>query len=115
MDRNRLEREARIALLGALSRSQTAVARILESVGDMARIDPGLAMSIRRNLKSLAAMQHSLNGMVRAMERRPAQRRTGKPTVNPAAKPWLSRQVNGGLRRSAAGVQRRKPKWSQRP
>lgn len=87
MDRNRLEREARIALIGALSRSQTAVARILESVGDMAHNDSGMAMSIQRNMKSLAAMQQTLSEMVRVMERHPAKRRSGRP----AAKPWLNR------------------------
>ncbi|QHW33412.1 hypothetical protein GZH47_23195 [Paenibacillus rhizovicinus] len=92
MDRKRLEREARIALIGALSRSQTAVARILESVGDMARNDPGMAMSIQRNMKSLAAMQQTLSEMVRAMERHPAQRRAGKP----ASKPWLNLQATTG-------------------
>ncbi|MBO7744757.1 hypothetical protein I8J29_11150 [Paenibacillus sp. MWE-103] len=87
MDRDRLEREARIALIGALSRSQTAVARILESVGDMTRHDPAMAMSIRRNLKSLAVMQRTLSEMVRAMERRPARPASGRS----AAKPWLTR------------------------
>ncbi|MBM7566716.1 hypothetical protein [Paenibacillus sacheonensis] len=87
MDRNRLEREARTALIGALARSQTAVARILESVADMARNDPGMAMSIKRNMNSLAAMQQTLSEMVRAMERHPARRSTGKP----AGRPWLNR------------------------
>ncbi|NBD26512.1 hypothetical protein [Paenibacillus glycinis] len=87
MDRNRLEREARIALIGALSRSQSAIASILESVGDMARHDAALAVSIRRNMKSLAVMQRTLSEMVQAMERHPAQRSAGKP----AAKPWLNR------------------------
>ncbi|WP_219838445.1 hypothetical protein [Paenibacillus sp. R14(2021)] len=94
------EREARIALLNALSRSQQAVARILDSVADTAHYAPGMAQSIAGNMKSIAAMQQSLTAMVRTLEHRPGKRRTGSA----AAKPWLNSctTMQAGKRAAAA-------------
>ncbi|MBP3962010.1 hypothetical protein [Paenibacillus lignilyticus] len=87
------EREVRIELLASLSRSQQAVARILNSVAAEAERAPGLAEAIQRNMKRLEAMQLTLTTMVSAMESSQSQRRC---RVSRSAKPWLSAVVQVG-------------------
>ncbi|SFS50808.1 hypothetical protein [Paenibacillus sp. BC26] len=87
------EREVRIELLASLSRSQQAVARILNSVAAEAERAPGLAEAIQRNMKRLEAMQLTLTTMVSAMESSQSQRRS---RANRSAMPWLSAVVQVG-------------------
>lgn len=98
------EREARTALIAALARSQFAVARILECVGDMARHDPGMAASLKRNYKSLAALQRSLTGAVKTLERHPAKRKRGTTAIRKGNKPKL---VVPGKKQPGAEARRR--------
>jgi len=76
------EWEARIELIRSIARSQQAMARILDSVADIAEHSPGMAKSIRENVRSLTAMQLAMTETVTGVRMRRPQ--TGNP-----AKPWL--------------------------
>ncbi|WP_308635566.1 hypothetical protein [Paenibacillus silvisoli] len=95
---SRKELEVRMELLAALSRSQQAVARILNSVADEAQRAPGLAHEIRRNMTRLEAMQHTLTAMTIAMERSQRQRRRG--AARPS-EPWLHAAAAIGVHRKS--------------
>jgi hypothetical protein len=80
------EWEARIELVRSVARSQQAMARILDTVADIAEHSPGTAKSIRENVKSLTAMQLAMVETVTGVRMRRPQ--TGSP-----AQPWLHEAV----------------------
>ncbi|SEN75654.1 hypothetical protein [Paenibacillus sp. OV219] len=95
MNWNEKERQIRLELIASLTRSQQAVARILESIADSAQQSPGLAEVISSNMKSLADLQQTFKAMSqvaaepdrapRASKRRPACKRV-------PAGPWFSNE-----------------------
>ncbi|WP_274649451.1 hypothetical protein [Paenibacillus humicola] len=81
------EWEARIELLRSIANSQRAIARILDSVADVSGHSPGMAKSIRENIRSLTAMQLTMaESAVGVKLRRP---KCGRP-----ARPWLHEAVS---------------------
>ena len=89
------EREAKLALLEALARSQLAVARMLDCAADLAgRFPPADADGVREQLKRLAALQLSLAATANAVKLRELRR--GSPSG-----PWLAAGVAAGCRAGA--------------
>ena len=95
MSRLMKEWEARIELVRSIASSQQAIARILNSVADVSEQSPGMAKSIRENVRSLTAMQLTMAESVAGVRlRRP---RRGIP-----AKPWLNEGVDAPERASSS-------------
>ncbi|AZN42786.1 hypothetical protein [Paenibacillus albus] len=63
MNWNEKERQIRLELIASLTRSQQAVARILESIADSAQHSSGLAEVMSSNMKSLADLQQTFRAM----------------------------------------------------
>ncbi|MFC5648060.1 hypothetical protein ACFPYJ_02820 [Paenibacillus solisilvae] len=82
------EWEARIELIHSIARSQQAVARILDSIADVADHSPDMAKSIRENVASLTAMQLTMAKTVAGMRLKRAKKQ-GIPS-----KPWLNTSVS---------------------
>ncbi|MGM0882634.1 MAG: hypothetical protein ACQEXQ_16525 [Bacillota bacterium] len=85
-------REAQIAFIASLAKSQEALARILDSVADVADCSPDTAKLLRDNVRSLTSMQETIAEAVTSLAWRRRSKRRGKP-----AKPWLQPQlrING--------------------
>lgn len=83
------EREAKVALLEALVRSQQAVARMLESTADLYCAGPAGPGSGSEQLARLAALQYAMAGQLRGIRLR--ELRHGN-----AARPWLAAGVRAG-------------------
>lgn len=81
-------REARIAFLASLAKSQEALARILNSVAEVADCSPDTAKLLRDNVRSLTSMQETIAEAVTSLAWRRRIKRRGKP-----AKPWLQHQL----------------------
>jgi hypothetical protein len=82
------EREARAAFIASLARSQEALARILDSIADVADCSPDTAKLLRDNVRSLTGMQETIAEAVTSLAWRRRINRQG----NPAA-PWLKHQL----------------------
>lgn len=97
MNWNEKEREVRLQLIASLTRSQQAVARILESIADSAQHSPGLAEVLSSNMKSLAALQQTLTVMSMAAAEPAHRQHIANPKPKPhrparnrvPAKPWF--------------------------
>ncbi|REE86226.1 hypothetical protein A8990_111123 [Paenibacillus taihuensis] len=118
MNWNEKEREVRLELIASLTRSQRAIARILESIADSAQHSPGLADVISRNMKSLAALQQTLTAMSMAAAE-PARGQLASKPCKPAskrvpAKPWFSSSLCHEQRDAAAGRHHSPPKRKRR-
>ena len=90
------EQDARIELIRSIACSQQAIARILNSVADVAARSPELAGMIGGNLRSLASLQRTLAESAGAGHMR--KPRKGKP-----GQPWLDRRAAMSARRPASG------------
>ncbi|MFS0723264.1 hypothetical protein [Paenibacillus sp. 1P07SE] len=77
------EREAKLELLASLARSQLALARILESVADVAACSPDSARALQRELRAMTRLQQSVAASIAPL--RIARVRSGKP-----GRVWLS-------------------------
>ncbi|WP_139995433.1 hypothetical protein [Paenibacillus paridis] len=84
MDSRITEREAKIAILASLARSQQALARILESVADVVDCSSEGARLLRDNVSSLTAMQETIAEAATCLYWRRRVRYKGKPSH-----PWL--------------------------
>ncbi|OBZ13372.1 MULTISPECIES: hypothetical protein [Bacillales] len=82
------EREARADFLASLARSQHALARILESVADVADQSPDTAKLLRDNVRSLTDLQETIAEAATGLAWRRRVKRRGKPV-----KPWLQPQL----------------------
>lgn len=60
MSRMNREREVKLELLTSLARSQHAMARILESVAEVAAASPEAARGIQQELRALTRLQHAI-------------------------------------------------------
>lgn len=88
MDSEKLEREARTALLASLARSLQALARVLESIADIGEYSPETAKLLRDNMHSLTAMQKSITELIAGLDKRKRARRSARPG-EPWLQPWL--------------------------
>lgn len=86
--------EAQLALLEALARSQSAVARMLEAAADAAASARLPAASIRKQLNALARVQGAMISAVAGVAP-PRVKRGGPPPA-----PWLRPEAAGGRRGS---------------
>ncbi|TFE27859.1 hypothetical protein [Cohnella luojiensis] len=95
---NRLDREweIKLRLIGAISRSQEALAKILESVADVTGTAGVAPETLHEHVRVLTGMQGALLRTVSGTSWRPPVR--GKP-----ASPWLSDRVRS-CDRNAGGV-----------
>lgn len=82
------EREARAALIASLAKSQEALARILDSIADVADCSPDTAKLLRDNVRSLTGMQETIADAVTSLSWRRRIKWQGKP-----AAPWLQPQL----------------------
>ncbi|WP_373229484.1 hypothetical protein [Cohnella sp.] len=89
MDRLQREWEIKLQLMGAISRSQEALAKILESVADVTQATGVSSASLHEHVRVLTGMQSALLRAVYGTSWRPPVR--GKP-----ASPWLSEAVKCG-------------------
>ncbi|GLX67096.1 hypothetical protein [Paenibacillus glycanilyticus] len=87
------EREVKLELLSSLARSQTALARILDSIADVSGASPALAQSIAENVELLTTMQKYIAESVTGLTMRRKYRKLGSPGT-----PWLNATISG-LRR----------------
>lgn len=78
------EREARAAFIASLAKSQLALARILDSIADVAYSSPHTARLLRDNVSSLTSMQETIAEAATYLTWRRRMKRRGKP-----GKPWL--------------------------
>lgn len=78
------EREARVAFLSSLARSQHALARIMESIADVSDSSQSTAKLLRDNVRSLTDLQETIAEAVTSLAWHRRVKRKGKPT-----KPWL--------------------------
>ncbi|WP_338552278.1 hypothetical protein [Paenibacillus sp. KS-LC4] len=86
----RREREVKLEVLSSIARSQHALARILNSVADVAELAPQTAKRIGENVRILTNMQAQLAESVTGWPVRSYRVRTGKPP-----EPWLHNKVRG--------------------
>jgi hypothetical protein len=95
---NRLDREweVKLRLMGAISRSQEALAKILESVADVTGTAGVAPETLHEHVRVLTGMQGALLRTVSGTSWRPPVR--GKP-----ASPWLSDRIRPS-NRNAGGV-----------
>ncbi|TYP69848.1 hypothetical protein [Paenibacillus methanolicus] len=76
------EWEAKIELIRSIAQSQRAIARILDSVADVAGHSPEMARKVYDNVESMTAFQQTLAEKVAGM-------RVGKPREGRPGKPLL--------------------------
>jgi hypothetical protein len=95
---NRLDREweIKLHLMGAISRSQEALAKILESVADVTGMAGVAPETLHEHVRVLTSMQGALLRTVSGTSWRPPVR--GKP-----ASPWISDKIKPCYR-NAGGV-----------
>jgi len=77
------EREAKLELVVSVAHSQRALARMLDSVADLARLSPLEARAALENIRLLTNLQQSLTEAVVGV--RLCERKKGKPGI-----PWLA-------------------------
>lgn len=73
MNRMSREREVKLDLLTSLARSQTAMARILESVAEVAVSSPDTAKALQQELRSLTRLQHAIAANIAPLRLPPVQ------------------------------------------
>ncbi|WP_341278747.1 hypothetical protein [Paenibacillus sp. FSL H8-0537] len=98
----RREREVKLEVLASIARSQLALARILNSVADVAELAPQTAKRIGENVRLLTNMQEQLAESVTGWPVRSYRVRTGKPP-----EPWLRNELRGKQVRWHPQVNRR--------
>ena len=76
-------REAKLELVVSVAQSQRALARMLESTADLARLSPLETRAVLENIRLLTNLQQSLTEAV--VGTRLCERKAGKPGV-----PWLA-------------------------
>jgi hypothetical protein len=96
MNRLQQEWEIKLQLMGAISRSQVALAKILESVADVTGAAGVSPATLHEHVRVLTGMQAALLRAVTGTSWRPPVR--GKP-----ASPWLAEIINQ-RNRNAGGV-----------
>jgi hypothetical protein len=94
MSRLHREWEIKLQLMGAVSRSQMALAKILENVSEVTDIVGVTPATLHEHVRVLNGMQRSLLKSVTGISWRPPV--SGKPSA-----PWLSEAV--GIRNRKAG------------
>ncbi|WP_424769040.1 hypothetical protein [Paenibacillus sp. sgz302251] len=72
------ELEAKASFIGSLARSQQALARILESIADVADCSPETAKLLRDNVRSLTSMQEGIAEAITSLTWRKRIKRRGK-------------------------------------
>lgn len=87
MDLVSREREVKLELLSSLARSQQAMARILESVADVAACSPESARAVQQELRMMTRLQQAVASSIVPLRINGVQR--GKP-----GRVWL---MNRGL------------------
>ncbi|MFB9330235.1 hypothetical protein ACFFSY_30185 [Paenibacillus aurantiacus] len=76
------EWEAKIELIRSIAHSQRAIARILDSVADVAGHSPNMARRVYENVESMTAFQQSLAEAVTGLHvGRPRRGRPGQPLL----------------------------------
>lgn len=90
MDRLQREWEIKLQLMGAISRSQEALAKILESVADVTSATGVSSETLHEHVRVLSGMQGALLKAATGTSWRPPVR--GIP-----ASPWLSEDVRPGV------------------
>ncbi|RUS44644.1 hypothetical protein [Cohnella sp. AR92] len=100
MSRLGKEWEVKLTLLQSIARSQEALARILESVADVAVHSEPSAVVMREHVRELSNLQAALVEAVTGQ-------RWKAPRIGRASPPWLSRKLRvaagtGKLRRGGA-------------
>jgi len=87
MSRLGKEWEVKLDLLRSITRSQEALARMLESVADVAEGSEPSAAVLREHARVLTNLQRALLGAVTGTSWRP-------PVAGKPARPWLARRVS---------------------
>ncbi|GIO11050.1 hypothetical protein J19TS2_06050 [Cohnella xylanilytica] len=87
MSRLGKEWEVKLDLLQSIARSQAALARMLESVADVAEGSESAAAALREHARVLTNLQGALLGAVAGTSWRP-------PVAGKPARPWLARSVS---------------------
>lgn len=82
------EWEAKIELIRSIAQSQRAIARILDSVADVAEHTPDLARKIYDNIESMTAFQQTLAESAAGV-------RIGRPRLGRPGKPLLLHGTDG--------------------
>lgn len=90
------EREIKLQLLGAITRSQEALAKILESIADVTGAVGVSSATLHEHVRVLTGMQGALLKMAVGTSWRPPTR--GKP-----ASPWIAKGIST-RKRQAGGV-----------
>lgn len=96
---NQLERAVKLELVASIARSQHALARILESVADVAVSSEPLAQSLRSNIEQLCELQQMLAESVTGIKLGKAKARSGRP-----AGPWINRPARAVERTGKGGA-----------
>jgi hypothetical protein len=96
MNRLQHEWEIKLQLLGAITRSQQALASILESVADVSGATGVSPSTLHEHVRVLTGMQGALLRVVAGKSWRP-------PTQGKPAGPWLSRSIRLGQHREFGG------------
>ncbi|QMV40811.1 hypothetical protein [Cohnella cholangitidis] len=96
---NRLQREweIKLQLMGAITRSQSALAKILENVADVTNVTGVTPATLHEHVRVLTGMQGALLRSVSGTSWRP-------PTRGTPVSPWLSSDVLKPTYRNAGGV-----------
>lgn len=79
----RKHNEIKVDILESLSRSQRALARIIESIADISEASEETARNLQQNIEAITRYQETL--MVKLFGIRPAKVRSSPP-----AKPWTN-------------------------
>ncbi|QAY66603.1 hypothetical protein [Paenibacillus protaetiae] len=88
------ERQAKAELLASLAKSQHALARILDSVADVAQYSGETARHIGANIDLLTGLQQTIAEAVTGARLRRSVRMSGNP-----GKPWLNPLVRAQPRK----------------
>ncbi|MCC3377305.1 hypothetical protein [Cohnella sp. REN36] len=84
MSRLSREWEVKLSMLGAIAKSQDAMARILDAVADVAGSGGATPAGVREHVRVLSGLQAAMLGSVTGVTWQPPKR--GKP-----AAPWVAR------------------------
>jgi hypothetical protein len=83
----RKHNEIKVEILESLSRSQRALARIIESMADISGTSEVSAMNLQQNIEAITRYQETL--MVKLFGIRPSRVRSSLP-----ARPWTNTSMN---------------------
>lgn len=94
-DRQVTEQEAKAELLVSIARSQHALARILESIADVAGQSRETALCIGKNIAILTKLQAVMSEEIAVLKQR---RDTVYNSAGLPAAPWLNPRLHGSLK-----------------